>query len=239
VIVKMSKVAVIGHRDLLVQVLETIRQSATLQIDMDIQKRIEEGPEARLRPLLLDARALGSRLFYEDLDRRIDRLLARRPNVPSRESYLSEPHAITAIATVLDNRLELCEKRMHRREAIERDLNELSRYLMFLTTVDSLVPTGAEAAGLDVIAVDVRDPAALERLTRVAGRVLPGADVRTAKAEDGSYWPRGHGRERPTDARLRGRFRAGDRSPGIGAARHRPNARRSRALLERFAPVTP
>jgi V/A-type H+-transporting ATPase subunit I len=33
----------------------------------------------------------------------------------------------------------------------------------------------------------VRDPAALEQLTRVAGRVLLGAEVRTARAEDGSY----------------------------------------------------
>jgi V/A-type H+-transporting ATPase subunit I len=53
--------------------------------------------------------------------------------------------------------------------------------------VESLAPRGADSAGLDFIGVEVRDPAALEQLTRVAGRVLLGAEVRTAQAPDGSY----------------------------------------------------
>jgi V/A-type H+-transporting ATPase subunit I len=74
-----------------------------------------------------------------------------------------------------------------RTEALQTELAQVDRHLVFLTTVESLAPKGAAAAGLDYIGVEVRDPAALEQLTRVAGKVLLGAEVRTAPAPDGSW----------------------------------------------------
>jgi V/A-type H+-transporting ATPase subunit I len=187
VIVKMSKIEVIGPRDLLVQVLGTIQRSETLQIDADIRERMGKGAESRLKPLALDGKALGERLFYEDLALRIERLLALLPVVPSRPTRLDPSRAVNSIASLIGRRTAVCEEKARRRESLQSELNQLNRYLVFLTTVESLAPKGAEAAGLDVIAVEARDRAALERLTRVAGRLLLGTEVRTARGEDGSY----------------------------------------------------
>jgi V/A-type H+-transporting ATPase subunit I len=183
----MSKIEVIGPRDLLVPVLATIERSETLQIDADIQERMKEGAESRLRPLALDGKTLGERLFCEDLRLKVERLLALLPDVPGPETRSSPSGAVASVAAAIGDRIATCEKAARRREALQRELEQLDRYLVFLTTVDALAPKGAEAAGLDVIAVDVKDQAALERLTRVAGRLLLGAEVRTARAEDGSY----------------------------------------------------
>ncbi len=183
----MSKIEVIGPRDLLVQVLGTIQRSETLQIDADIRGRMQTSAESRLRPLGLDGRTLGERLFYEDLALRIERLLSLLPDVAARETYLSPARAVNAVAHVIGRRIAMCEDHARRREALQAESTQLNRYLVFLTTVESLVPRGAEAAGLDLVAVEVRDQAALERLTKAAGRLLLGTGVRTVKADDGSY----------------------------------------------------
>ena len=186
-ITRMSKIEVIGPRDMLLKVLETIRGSEALQIDPEIQQRIESGAESRLKPLALDGKTIGERLFYEDLDLKIARLLTLLPAAPAKETPVSPPRAINAVATLVGERIALCEEKSRRREALQTEMSELNRYTVFLTTVESLVPKGAEDAGLDVIAVEVRDQAALERLTKVAARLLLGAEVRTARGEDGSY----------------------------------------------------
>jgi len=187
VIIRMSKVAVTGPRDLLVPVLETIRRSEALQIDADIKERITEGGALQLRPLALDGKTLAERLFFEDLKLKIERLLALLPKADTRESYLSPSRAINSIATLVGKHLVACEERSRRRETLQAELAQINRQQVFLATVESLAPKGAEAAGLEFIGVEVRDPAALEQLTRVAGRLLLGAQVRTARADDGSY----------------------------------------------------
>jgi V/A-type H+-transporting ATPase subunit I len=94
---------------------------------------------------------------------------------------------VNSIAAVIGKHVQSAEERERRREALQGELAQLNRYTVFLSTVESLAPKGADAAGLEFIGVEVRDPAALEQLTRVAGRLLLGTEVRTARAEDGSY----------------------------------------------------
>jgi V/A-type H+-transporting ATPase subunit I len=183
----MSKVEITGPRNLLLPVLETIERAEVLQIDPEIKERIDERAVLEVQPLALDGKTLAERLFLEDLSLKVDRLLELLPRIESRESYLSASRAVNSIAALVGKHVEAAEERARRRDALQAELAQLGRYLMFLTTVDSLVPKGPEAAGLEFIGVEVRDPAALEQLTRLAGRLLLGAEVRTARAEDGSY----------------------------------------------------
>ena len=67
-IIKMSKIEVIGPRGLLLPVLELIRRSGALQIDPGLKDSMqEEGQDSALRQQTLDGRALAERLFLEDL----------------------------------------------------------------------------------------------------------------------------------------------------------------------------
>ena len=186
-LVRMSKVEITGPRNEMLPVLETIERAEVLQIDPEIKGRIDEGAVLQVRPLALDGRMLAERLFLEDLSVKVDRLLALLPDVETRESHLSAPSAVNSIAAVIGKHVQSAEERERRREALQGELAQLNRYTVFLSTVESLAPKGADGAGLEFIGVEVRDPAALEQLTRVAGRLLLGAEVRTARAEDGSY----------------------------------------------------
>ena len=187
-IIHMSKVEIAGPRELLLPALETIEQLGVLQLDAKIRERADEGVERGVRPLALDGRTLAERLFLEDLKLKIERLLELLPAVEARESYLSPSRAINSVAALVAKHLEACEARASRCQALQAELAGLDRYLVFLSTVQSLAPHDAERAGLEYIGVEVRDPAALEQLTRVAGSVLLGAEVRTARADDGSWF---------------------------------------------------
>ncbi len=186
-LVRMSKVEITGPRNEMLPVLETIERAEVLQIDPEIKGRIDEGAALQVHPLALDGRMLAERLFLEDLSVKVDRLLALLPDVETRESHLSAPSAVNSIAAVIGKHVQSAEERERRREALQGELAQLVRYAVFLSTVESLAPKGADGAGLEFIGVEVSDPAALEQLTRVAGRLLLGAEVRTARAEDGSY----------------------------------------------------
>ena len=187
-IIRMSKVEVAGPRESLLPVLETIERLGVLQIDPAIKERAAEGAEPEIRPLALDGRTLAERLFLEDLKLRIERLLELLPAVEPRDWFLSPARAINSVAALVAKHLEVCTALAGRREALQSELAGLDRYLVFLSTVQSLAPRDAEGAGLEYVGVEVRDPAALEQLTRLAGSVLLGAEVRTARAADGSWF---------------------------------------------------
>lgn len=186
-IARMSKIEVIGPRHHLLEVLDAIRARGIVQIDSEIAARLEPGDSSRIKPLALDGRTLAERLFYEDLDLKIARLLELLPRISGGASVVSPPKAISDIAAVVRERIAVCEERVRRRQALQSEMNELNRYAVFLNTVQALVPKGTEEAGRDIIAVEVRDPAALEHLVRAAGSVLLREEVRTARSEDGSY----------------------------------------------------
>lgn len=186
-IIKMSKIELLGPRELLLPVLETVRRSGVLQIDADLKETTEQDVQTALRPRALDGRILAQRLFLEDLKLKIERLLAMLPRPPVRESYLSPSRAINSIASLIIKHLDACGEWARRNEALQSEIRELNRYAVFLSTVESLTPRDAELQDLDLIAVEVRDPEALEHLTKVAARLLLGAEVRTARTEEGSY----------------------------------------------------
>jgi V/A-type H+-transporting ATPase subunit I len=186
-IVRMSKIEIIGPRDLLMQVLSLIQQRGVLQIDGEIRKAVHKEAEPHLKSMILDGQTLSERLFFEDLKFKIDRLLTYLPQVAARESYIKPPTAINTVANLVKKHIESCVANTERRAGLQKELTELNRYIVFLTTVESLLPKGTQDTELEFIGIEVRDPATLEHLSRLAGKLLLGAEVKTLKAEDGTY----------------------------------------------------
>jgi V/A-type H+-transporting ATPase subunit I len=186
-IVKMSKVEVIGPRDRLLAVLDTIRDTRTLEIDPEIQRRMRDGDEARLEPLTHDAAANAERLVDEDLAARIDRLLALLPPTPGAPAHLHGAAAYHSISRLVDTHLATCRDRAQRREEARTELVGLRRTQQVLETIDALTPKGDAAAGLDVVAIAVPDPVAIDQLTKHAAKLQLGSEVKVARADDGTY----------------------------------------------------
>ena len=186
-IVTMSKVEVAGPREMLLPVLETIQREEILQIEPGIRERIREDTAHKLRPLALDTQVLAERLVLEDLGNKIGRLLTLLPKVPTKESNLSPSLAVDSIASLVGTHLDACKERLQRKEALQSELGQLQRYLVFLGAIELLAPKGAAAADRELIGIEAKDPATLDQLAKVADRTLPGTVVTSAKMEDGSY----------------------------------------------------
>ena len=183
----MSKIEVIGPRDRLFAVLDTIADTHTLQIDPEIRQRMREGAEARLEPLTLEPAAIAERVADEDLAARIDRLLTLLPPVPSAAARTYGTGAFQLVSRLVDTHLATCRDRVRRRDDLRADLVALRRTQQVLTTVEALAPKGKGSEGLDVVAVAVPEPAGLEPLRKHAAALQPGSEVRVARAEDGTY----------------------------------------------------
>jgi hypothetical protein len=146
VIIKMSKVEVIGPRDQLIAALDAIRATHTMEIDPEIQSRMAGGAEARLQPLTLDARSAAERVVYEDLAGRIDRLLDLVPEVPGAVAHIHGAAAFESIAHLVDTHLATCRSRIDRRETLCTELVSGRHTLSLLTVVEALAPKGGAAA---------------------------------------------------------------------------------------------
>jgi V/A-type H+-transporting ATPase subunit I len=186
-IVKMSKVEVVGPRDRLLAVLDTIRDTRTLEIDPGIQGRMLDADEARLQPLTPDSTAMAERLVCEDLAARIDRLLALLPDTPPVSAYGNGAAAFHSIARLVDTHLATCRDRAERRENTRAELVGLRRTQQVLATIDALTPKGDASAGLDVVAIAVPDPAAIDQLKKHAAKLQLGSEVKVARADEGTY----------------------------------------------------
>lgn len=183
----MSKIEVIGPKDLLLPVLDTIRRSETMQLDAGIQRRIDDGAESRLAPIAVGGDWLAERVAFDTLRGKIDRLLALLPVVRSRASYLSPRAALAPLDRVIDKHLARCEEEQRRKAGLQQELTQLKSSLSFLTAAASLVPDSVDAGGFDVIAVALKDQSALTRLHQAADQLPLVTGLRSTRAPDGSY----------------------------------------------------
>lgn len=183
----MSKIEVIGPKDLLLPVLATIRRSETMQLDAGIQGRIDPAAESRLAPLAVHGTLLDERMRYYELAGKIDRLLSLLPDVPGRKTYLPPRAAVGPIGRALDKRLARCVEDHRKKAMLQQELTALTASLTFLNAAATLVPDGVDGGGLDVIAVALKDRLALERLTDAAKHLPLVTGLRSTRAADGSY----------------------------------------------------
>ena len=109
-IVRMSKIALIGPKDLLMGVLSHVHELGVLQLESDIKSVANEDLEPYLKAHFLDEQALSERLFYDDLKRKIDALLEYIPDIPTRVPYLSPQSAVQSIAEIVATHTADCRE---------------------------------------------------------------------------------------------------------------------------------
>ena len=114
-IVRMSKVEIVGAKGLLQDVLSLLREMGIFQIEPATIGFIEEGQEHNIRSFMPDEIVLGERLFLENLREKIDKLFSYLPKQPVRKSYIEPRSIIDTIAKTIErhivNAKELFEKR--------------------------------------------------------------------------------------------------------------------------------
>ena len=186
-IVRMSKVEIVGAKELLQEALTLLRELGIFQIEPATVGFIEEGREDDIRSFLPDEKSMFERLFLENLRHKIDELFSFLPKQTVRESYLEPRSIIDTIAKTIERHISLSKELFERRALLEKERADLDRYGIFLGALASLVETTKETPDLDFIGLTIREPEMVEHLREAISRITDWKfELMTETAEDGT-----------------------------------------------------
>ncbi|MBU4117814.1 MAG: hypothetical protein KJ555_03550, partial [Proteobacteria bacterium] len=160
----MAKIAVMGPRELLLDVLAHIEHLGILQIDQESKPGQLKELETVLQSVALDRDSLGRRFLYENLLQKIDGLLVYLPPGVSREYFLDNGAIAQFLSEVIDKHLESLRTLDQEQKQIGQALKELEASRLFLDAIAPLFPKNTDTPILDYIGISIRDPKALAEL---------------------------------------------------------------------------
>ncbi len=180
-IVRMSKLEIAGPKELLLDVLEVIREQGAFQPE-------EAGVAGDgQRAQLSDDRTVVQRLFLENMRLQTGEIISLLPPLETRESWLDPLTILDTIAATATRHLTTCRELAKRFETLRRDLDELERYDMLLSAIDRLIEDRDVRSGLEFIGITLRDASFVERLRDVLAYLVDGeCTLTTAVAADGT-----------------------------------------------------
>jgi len=157
VIVKMSKVEIVGPRPLLEETLSLVRQKGDLHIEPSAVGFVDDTHKRDIHSLLPDEKTLFEKIFLEQLEANLSALLTCLPTELIRESFLSPRPIIDTVSRTLDKHLTMCRTFLEKRDALQHDLAELSGYKTFLSSVSTMFDKTGLTPDLDYIGISLKD----------------------------------------------------------------------------------
>ena len=186
-IVRMSKVEVVGEKPLLQGVLSLLRELGIFQIDPANVEFIEKNREKDLRSFMPDEKAVFERIFLEELRQKIEELFLHLPALSVRKSYIEPVSILDTVTKTVDKHREHAKALSEQREALAKERTELGRYSIFLTALASLVKSTKETPDLEFIGLTIREPDMVEHLREAISRITDWKyELQTEPAEDGT-----------------------------------------------------
>jgi len=186
-IVRMSKLEIAGPKELLLDVLEVIREQGAFQPEVETNGFVQPERRGDVHALILDEQTEAERLFLEDLQRLITGIISLLPPLQTRESSLDPLPVLDTIRVGAEKHLVMCRELAERRKAIQREWEELKSYAVLLGTIGELVEDDGARSGLEFIGITLRDPAFVESLRELLARLCDNEfTLSTTLAADGT-----------------------------------------------------
>lgn len=186
-IVRMSKVEIIGPKLLLQDVLSFLREAGIFQVEPETVGFIEKGYEEDIRSFLLDEKTLSERLFLEDLRLKLEELFSCLPLISVRKSYIEPLSIIDTIAKTVERHTLNCRGLYERKDTLKKEISDLNRYIVFLSTLESLLKGVEETPDLDFIGLTIKEPEMIGRIRELISRLTDWKfELFTETVEDGT-----------------------------------------------------
>ncbi|MCK5511185.1 MAG: ATPase [Thermodesulfovibrionia bacterium] len=183
----MSKIEIAGPREFLEKVFSLLQETGILQIEPSTVGFIEKKDEVYIESFLPDQSTLSERLFLEDLRGRIDELFSYLLKIPLKKSYIDPRVIIRTVNQTLQRHLKTCGEMYERKDIVQKELTEISRYNVFLDAIEPLVEGLKETPNIDVIGLTLKDTEAIELLRGFLARQVEGqCELFTSTASDGT-----------------------------------------------------
>lgn len=152
-IVRMSKITVMGPKDLLLDTLARIQQLGVFQLENGASAKA--GPPAEgVHDHPPDAALLSERQALMELRQSLTQLLACLPEAPPRPSLLDPATALPTLCSVLPKHLARCGELRQRMEKLREERRRMTRYTTFLASGLSRLPAETAPETIDCIGFD-------------------------------------------------------------------------------------
>jgi len=186
-IVRMSKVEIVGPKDLLQESIVLLRSAGIFQIEPAAVGFIEKEDQEHIRSFSLDEKTAVERLYLEDLRLKIEELFSFLPAVLVRESYIDPASIAHTIAGTVERHTGQTRGLSEQRDVLQKERSELERYAIFLGGLSTLMTSATDAPDLDFIGLTIKEPEMVPRLREVLSRITDWKfEFQTEPAEDGT-----------------------------------------------------
>lgn len=186
-IVRMSKLEIAGPKELLLDVLEIIRELGTFQPEEEGAAVADDGQPVLLHAHPPDDRTVEERLFLENLRLQTGEIISLLPVLETRESWLNPLTILDTISATAARHLAACRELAERRETLRLEAEELERYEVMMAAIDRLIESRDGQTGLEFIGITLRDASLVERLRELLDRLVDGeCTLTTTVADDGA-----------------------------------------------------
>jgi V/A-type H+-transporting ATPase subunit I len=181
----MSKLEIAGPREQLSDVLSLLRSIGVLHIETDTIGFIEKKDEGLIDSFLPDKKTLSERLYLEDLKNRIDELLSNFLQVKARASRIQPQAIIDTINETLKKHLITVREINKKKEQLQKELAEFTRYSVFLDAIEPLVEDLGKTPDLDYMGLTLQNHAAKTLLREALSQATDGQfELITSMASD-------------------------------------------------------
>jgi len=186
-IVRMSKVEIIGTKDLLQDVLSLLRERGIFQIEPATIGFVEDGQKKFVRSFLPDEKTAYERIFLEKLRLKIDGLFSLLPQTPKRKSSIEPRPIIDTIAKTIDQHTIYVKGLKEKRDTLQKEWTDLDHYTRLLGSFSSLVASTQQTPDLDFIGIAIQNPELTDHLREAISRITDWKfDLQTKTVEDGT-----------------------------------------------------
>ncbi|NTW57619.1 MAG: ATPase, partial [Nitrospirae bacterium] len=186
-IVKMSKVEIVGPKGLLQEALVRLRELGIFQIEPASVGFIEKEDEENIRSFSLDQKTALERVYLEGLRVKIDELFSFVPAIAVRESYIEPATIVDTIANTVERHTAQARELAEQGDVLQKERADLERYTVFLGTLSTLLTSMKETPDLDFIGLTIQEPEMVPKLREALSRITDWKyELQTDTAADGS-----------------------------------------------------
>lgn len=161
-IVKMSKVEIVGPKEYLDEVLNVIQEQGCMQLEHF--REIVKEPEKKYN---INEKEIEEKVFLQELKNDIEELISFLPDIKVRDSYIDPVHILDFLKISVKKHKDFCIKFTSNIKNIQENLNNLQKYKNFLQVFEDVAKIDSRIVTADAIGLILTDKNYLERLNSI------------------------------------------------------------------------